>query len=96
MSFLRQIKELRSEFATIHSHVLRRLVQINGCIPERSNPKKPLRRTLLPGYLVIGGLPDPPPYEPEAGADMPEQENRELNQAAIAGMQRMRTLLPDL
>jgi hypothetical protein len=76
MSFLRQIKELKSEFATIHSHVLRRVIQIDGCIPERSDPKKPLRRTLLPGYLVIGGLPDPPPYD--AGADMPEQEYREL------------------
>ena len=70
MSFLRQIKDLKTEFATIHSRVLRRVIQINGGIPLSSDPKKPLRRTLLPGYLVIGGLPAPPPYD--AGADMPE------------------------
>ena len=60
MTLLRQIKDLKTEYATIHSHVLRRVIQINGGIPLNSDPKKPLRRTLLPGYLVIGGLPDPP------------------------------------
>jgi hypothetical protein len=63
MSLIRQIKELKTEFATIHSHVLRRVIQINGGIPIALDPKKPLRRTLLPGYLVLQGLPDPPPYE---------------------------------
>jgi hypothetical protein len=62
MTILRQIKDLKTEFASIHSHVLRQVIQINGGIPEPDDPKKPLRRTLLPGFLVIGGLPDPPPY----------------------------------
>jgi hypothetical protein len=60
MTILRQIKELKTEYATIHSHVLRRVVQIKGCIPLILDPKKPLRRTLLPGWLVIGGLPHSP------------------------------------
>jgi hypothetical protein len=71
MTILRQIKELKSEFATSHSHVLRRVVQINGCIPLALDPKKPLRRTLLPGFLVMGGLPHAPPYVPDAGAETP-------------------------
>jgi hypothetical protein len=54
MTILRQIKELKSEFATIHSHVLRRVVQIHGAIPVVLDPKKPLRRTLVPGWLIIG------------------------------------------
>jgi hypothetical protein len=41
---------------------------INGCIPLHSDPKKPLRRTLLPGYLVLGGLPPDQAPEPDAGA----------------------------
>jgi hypothetical protein len=53
MTILRQIKELKSEFATINAHVLRRAVQIHGGIPVVLDPKKPLRRTLLPGYLII-------------------------------------------
>ena len=57
MTLLRQIKELKSEYATIHSHVLRRVVQINGAIPVVLDLKKPLRRTLLPGWMIIGGLP---------------------------------------
>ena len=60
MSFLRQIKDLKTEFATIHSHVLRQVITIQGGIPLSSDPKKPLRRTLLPGFLVIGGLPNAP------------------------------------
>ena len=73
MTLLRQIKELKSEYVTIHSHVLRRVVQIRGCIPIDLDPKKPLRRTLLPGWLIIGGLPSTPSYEPDAGHDRPEQ-----------------------
>jgi hypothetical protein len=79
MTILRQIKDLKTEFASIHSHVLRRVIQINGGIPLDLDPKKPLRRTLLPGWLVIGGLPSPPSYEvleqekPEAGYYQPEQ-----------------------
>jgi hypothetical protein len=73
MTILRQIKELKSEFATINAHVLRRAVQIHGGIPVVLDPKKPLRRTLLPGYLIIWGLPSTPSYEPDAGPDMPEQ-----------------------
>jgi hypothetical protein len=65
MTLLRQIKELKSEYVTIHSHVLRRVVQIHGCIPNDLDPKKPLRRTLLPGWLIIGGLPSTPSYEPD-------------------------------
>ena len=42
-------------------------------IPLALDPKKPLRRTLLPGYLVIAGLPHAPPYVSDAGADTPEQ-----------------------
>ena len=80
MSFLRQIKDLKTEYATIHSHVLRRVITIQGGIPLSSDPKKPLRRTLLPGYLVIGGLPDAPSqaafqaeaYEPDARSGIPE------------------------
>jgi hypothetical protein len=49
MTILRQIKDLKSEFASIHSYVLRQVIQINGGIPESDDPKKPLRRTLLPG-----------------------------------------------
>jgi hypothetical protein len=72
MTILRQIKDLKTEFATIHSHVLRRLVQINGGIPLALDPKKPLRRTLLPGWLIIGGLPPMPSYGPDAGHDTPD------------------------
>jgi len=75
MTLLRQIKELKSEYATIHSHVLRRVIQIHGCIPIDLDPKKPLRRTLLPGYLVLGGLPHTPSYEPEQVDRTPEQED---------------------
>jgi len=78
MTLLRQIKELKSEFATIHSDVLRRVIQINGGIPIALDPKKPLRRTLLPGFLVIAGLPHAQPYEPDAGADKPEQMEEDL------------------
>jgi hypothetical protein len=73
MTILRQIKELKSEYATIHSRVLRRIVNVGGGIPNDLDPKKPLRRTLLPGYLIIGGLPHTPSYEPDAGYDTPEQ-----------------------
>lgn len=77
MSLIRQIKDLRQEFASIHSHVLRRVIEVHGCIPLALDPKRPLRRTLLPGFLVIGGLPSPPPYDAtSAGSvqatDMPE------------------------
>jgi hypothetical protein len=81
MSLIRQIKDLKTEFVTIHSHVLRRVIQIHGCIPESADPKKPMRRTLLPGWLIIGGLPFTP-YE--AGADMPEQMEPEQLEDAIA------------
>jgi hypothetical protein len=70
VTILRQIKELKSEYASINAHVLRRVIQIHGGIPNDLDPKKPLRRTLLPGFLIIGGLPAPPPYD--AGAYMPE------------------------
>jgi hypothetical protein len=73
MTLLRQIKELKTEYATIHSHVLRQVIQINGAIPLPLDPKKPLRRTLLPGWLIIGGLPEPPPYSPEQAYRTPEQ-----------------------
>jgi hypothetical protein len=73
MTILRQIKELKIEFAAIHSHVLRRVVQIHGCIPIDLDPKKPLRRTLLPGWMVIGGLPFTPSYEPDEEYRTPEQ-----------------------
>ena len=59
-SILRQIKELKSEYATINANVLRRVVQIHGAIPVAFDAKKPLRRTLLPGWLIIGGLPSTP------------------------------------
>jgi hypothetical protein len=73
MTILRQIKELKSEYATIHSHVLRRVVQIHGCIPIDLDLKKPLRRTLLPGWLIIGGLPSTPSYEPDGEYRTPER-----------------------
>jgi hypothetical protein len=73
MTILRQIKDLKTEFASIHSHVLRQVIQINGGIPLALDLKKPLRRTLLPGFLVLGGLPFPPSNGPDAGHTMPEQ-----------------------
>jgi hypothetical protein len=76
MTILRQIKDLKTEFASIHSHVLRQVIQINGGIPERSDPKKPYRRTLLPGYLVQGGLAHDQAHEPfdrTPEQDKPEQ-----------------------
>jgi hypothetical protein len=82
MTILRQIKDLKTEFASIHSHVLRRFVQINGGVPLALDPKKPLRRTLLPGFLVIGGLPHTPSqaaFQAEAyvpDQDKPEQDYR--------------------
>jgi len=78
MTLLRQIKELRSEYATIHSHVLRRVVQIHGCIPNDLDPKKSLRRTLLPEWLIIGGLPSTPSYEPDAGHEQYQQEQEDV------------------
>jgi hypothetical protein len=75
MTILRQIKDLKTEYATIHSHVLRQVVQIHGCIPLVLDPKKPLRRTLLPGFVVTGGLPSPPPYEPDAANRTPESSS---------------------
>jgi hypothetical protein len=60
MTILRQIKDLKSEFTNIHSHILRQVIEIRGCIPTDLDPKKPLRRTLLPGFLVTGGLPHAP------------------------------------
>jgi hypothetical protein len=73
MTILRQIKELKSEFVIIHSHVLRRVVQIHGAIPVALDPKKPLRRTLLRGWMIIGGLPSTPSYEPDDEYRTPEQ-----------------------
>jgi hypothetical protein len=84
MTILRQIKELKTEFAAIHSHVLRSVVQVNGGIPLALDPNKPLRRTLMPGFLVIGGLPHAPPYVPDAGYGMPEQTEPKQREDAIA------------
>jgi hypothetical protein len=72
MTILRQIKDLKTEFATVNAHVLRRFIQINGGVPLALDPKKPLRRTLLPGFLVIGGLPTLS-HVPEQDYWMPEQ-----------------------
>ena len=33
MTFLRQIKDLKTEFATIHSHVLRQVIKIKAAFP---------------------------------------------------------------
>jgi hypothetical protein len=80
MTILRQIKDLRQEYATVHSHILRRLVHINGGIPLCSDPKKPLRRTLLPGFLVYGGLPSAPAYEPDSADRTPDHMSSNTKQ----------------
>ena len=72
MTILRQIKDLKTEFVTIHSHVLRQVVQVHGCIPLVFDPRKPYRRTLLPGWLIIGGLPHAPAYEPDSANRTPD------------------------
>ena len=72
MSLLRQIKELKSEYETLNSHVLRTIIRVHGGVPDA-----PLRRTLLPGWLIIGGLPDTHSYTPAAGTDVPEQTEPE-------------------
>ena len=80
MTLLRQIKDLRQEYAAIHSHVLRQVIEVHGGIPLILDPKKSLRRTLLPGFLVIGGLPLAQPYEPDAGAGIPGVVRRDEEQ----------------
>ena len=41
MTILRQIKDLRQEYAAIHSHVLRRVVEVHGGIPLIPIPRNP-------------------------------------------------------
>jgi hypothetical protein len=72
MSLLRQIKELKAEYEAVNAHILRQVIQVHGCVPESADPKKPWRRILLPGWLIIGGLPSTPSHGPDAGHFSPE------------------------
>jgi hypothetical protein len=73
MTILRQIKELKSEYAEMNAHILRQVITIHGCIPDALDPKKGQRLTLLPGWMIVGGLPSTPSYEPDDEYRTPEQ-----------------------
>jgi hypothetical protein len=74
MSLLRQIRDLKTEYAAVNAHLLRQVIQLHGCFPLSQDPVKGERRTFLDGWMIVGGLPSTPPYEvPEAEYRTPEQ-----------------------
>ena len=76
MSLLSQLKDLKTKYLETNSEFLRTPIYLNGGIPLKDDPDKATRKLLIPHYVIWHGLPAPPPYA--AGADMPEQECREL------------------
>ena len=84
MSLLRQIRDLKTEYAAVNAHLLRRIVLVNGGIPASLDPLKAQRRTFLDGWMIVGGLPPNPPYEvpahekPEPSAVSPEPSEADM------------------
>ena len=78
MSLLNQLKDLRHKYLETNAAYIRTPIYIKGCIPDSDDPDKATRKLLIPHYVIWHGLPAPPPYEPDAGADMPEQFAEEL------------------
>ena len=72
MSLLSQLKDLKTKYLETNSAYLRTPIFLNGGIPDIDDPDKATRKFLIPHYVIWHGLPATPPYEPDAGADMPE------------------------
>jgi hypothetical protein len=84
MSLLSQLKDLRHKYLSTNAEYLRTPIYIGGGIPDAQDPGKATRRQLIPHFTILHGLPTPPPYEPDAGAEMPEQTPEDELEDVIA------------
>jgi hypothetical protein len=72
VSLLSQLKDLKTKYLETNSEYLRTPIYLSGGMPLADDPEKATRKLLIPHYVIWHGLPATPPYEPDAGADMPE------------------------
>jgi hypothetical protein len=72
MSLLSQLKDLKTQYLATNSAYLRTPIVLHGGIPLKDDPAKATRKFLIPHYVIWHGLPATPPYEPDAGAEIPE------------------------